>query len=173
MEYADSGVEALFLDHLEPLIRIIYRMVGCRQTAEDLAQEAYLRLIHARESDQVAYPRPFLYQTAKNLALDHLRKEKVRARTDCPDAEPELLEQAPAKTPTPEHQALVSEQVRLFGSALEALSERRRQILVLHRFHHWSYERIAQHLGLSRRAVEKNIHAALAQVLAHMAEQGG
>jgi len=37
---------------------------------------------------------------------------------------------------------------------------------VLHKFHHWSYERIAGHFGISRSAVEKNIHVALGHLLA-------
>jgi len=166
----EAGVESLFHDHQETLVRILFRMVGCPQTAEDLAQEAYLRLLHSQEAGAVEYPRPFLYQTAKNLALDHLRREKVRQRTDYPDAEPDLLEQAPAATPSPEQQALASEQIRLFNRALASLPPRRRQILVLHRIHHWTYDQIARHLGLSRRGVEKNMHTALAQVMAHMAD---
>lgn len=170
MDPADIGIEALFLDNREPLIHILQRMVGCRQTAEDLAQEAYLKVIDASGADHISYPRPFLYQTAKNLALDHLRKEKVRERTHHPDPDPELVVQAPAPTPTPEHQTLAREQVELLVRAMAGLPERRRQILVLHRFHRWTYERIAAHLGLSRRAVEKNVQAALAYLLTQMGE---
>jgi RNA polymerase sigma-70 factor (ECF subfamily) len=55
-------------------------------------------------------------------------------------------------------------------AALNGLSERRRQILVLHKFHHWTYERIAQHYGISRSAVEKNVQVALAHLLAAQSE---
>jgi RNA polymerase sigma factor (sigma-70 family) len=169
MNQADSGIEALFLDHREPLIRMLYRMVHCRQTAEDLVHEAYVKFMGASEGIHVACPRPFLYRTAKNLALDHLRKEKVRQRSDCPDADFEDLARAPAPTPSPEHQVLARERVDLLVEAMGGLPERRRQILVLHRFHHWTYDRIAAHLGLSRRTVEKNVQAALAYLLANMA----
>ncbi|MCQ8117319.1 RNA polymerase sigma factor [Methylomonas rosea] len=165
------NIDALFLAHRDSLIHTIFAIVGCPQTAEDLAHEAYLKLLHALESQEVKYPRPFMYQIAKNLALDHLRKEHIRHRADHTlqtDADDDiaLLDSLPANTPTPEQQASDQEEVALMLAALEQLTERRRQILVLHKFHHWTYERIASYYGISRSAVEKNVHAALAHLLA-------
>ncbi|WNB74171.1 RNA polymerase sigma factor [Methylomonas koyamae] len=74
------NIDTLFLSHRDSLIRTIFGIVGCPQTAEDLAHAAYLKMLHALENQEVAYPKPFLYQIAKNLALDHLRKENVRLR---------------------------------------------------------------------------------------------
>ncbi|CAG0960178.1 ECF RNA polymerase sigma factor SigE [Gammaproteobacteria bacterium] len=152
-----SNLNRLFMEHRDSLIHTLFRMVGCYQTAEDLTHEAYLRVVHATESDGVAYVQPYLYQTARNLALDHLRKEKVRGRTDSPIEDEEALGQVPANRPTPEQDASTQEQVGLLIAALAGLPERRRQIFLLHKFHHWGYERIAAHFGLSRSAVEKNV----------------
>jgi RNA polymerase sigma factor (sigma-70 family) len=87
MDHSSTCVSDLFLDHRETLVHTLFRIVGCRQTAEDLAQEAYIRVMSAAEDQHVTYLKAFLNQTARNLALDHLRKAKVRARTDCPDAD--------------------------------------------------------------------------------------
>lgn len=160
----------VFLDQRDSLIHTLFRMVGCRQTAEDLAQEAYLRVMGAAEQQAVAYPKAFLYQTARNLAVDHLRREQVRQRSDSPEADPDTLEQAPATTPTPDRDAAAQQDVERLFQALAGLSARRREILILHRLHHWSYERIANHLGLSRSAVEKNLQTALAQLIAILGE---
>jgi len=163
-------INDLFLNHRQSLIHTIFGIVGCPQTAEDLAHEAYLKMLHAAENQEISYPRPFLYQIARNLALDHLRKEQVRQRGGYPSKDHEeletLIERLPANTPTPEQQADDRQQVDHMLEALNGLSERRRQILVLHKFHHWSYERIAGHFGISRSAVEKNIHVALGHLLA-------
>jgi len=160
-------INDLFLNHRQSLIQTIIRIVGCPQTAEDLAHEAYLKMLHASKTQEISYPYPFLYQIARNLALDHLRKEKIRQRSDNhpKDDEDNLLECIPSNAPTPERQADERQQVALMLDALNGLSERRRQILVLHKFHHWTYERIAQHYGISRSAVEKNVHVALAHLL--------
>lgn len=162
-------INDLFLNHRQSLIQTIHRIVGCPQTSEDLAHEAYLKMLHASKTQEISYPHPFLYQIARNLALDHLRKEKVRQRSDNLSNDDEdtgnLLESIPSVSPTPEQQTADLQQVALMLEALNGLSERRRQILVLHKFHHWTYERIAQHYGISRSAVEKNVHVALAHLL--------
>ncbi|MEQ1528203.1 MAG: RNA polymerase sigma factor [Methylococcales bacterium] len=165
-------IDDLFLNHRQSLIHTIFRIVGCPQTAEDLAQEAYLKFRHAAKTQEISQPRPFLYQIARNLALDHLRREQIRQRHDeknDDETEP-LIYCLPANTPTPEQQTSDQQQVDLMIEALNSLSERRRQILVLHKFHQWSYERIAQHFGISRSAVEKNIHVALGHLLATLGE---
>jgi len=72
------NADLLFLDHRESLIAVIFRIVGCPDTAEDLAHEAYLRFTQAAQSQDIAAPRPFLFQVGRNLALDHPRKQKHR-----------------------------------------------------------------------------------------------
>jgi RNA polymerase sigma factor (sigma-70 family) len=162
-------INDLFLNHRQSLIQTIHRIVGCPQTAEDLAHEAYLKMLHTSTTQEISYPHPFLYQIARNLALDHLRKEKIRKYSDTSPKDDEdtdnLLECIPSTAPTPEQQTDDRQQVALMLEALNGLSERRRQILVLHKFHHWTYERIARHYGISPSAVEKNVHAALAHLL--------
>jgi len=101
--------------------------------------------------------------------LDHLRKEKIRQQSDSLQKNDKdvsnMLESIPSIAPSPEQQIADRQQVALMIDALSGLSERRRQILVLHKFHHWTYERIARHYGISRSAVEKNVHVALAHLL--------
>ncbi len=162
-------INDLFLNHRQSLIQTIYRIVGCPQTAEDLAHEAYLKMLHATKTQEINHPHPFLYQIARNLALDHLRKEKIRQYGEPQQKNEEdtdnLLESLPSSSPTPEQQTADRQQVSLMLDALNGLSERRRQILLLHKFHHWTYDRIAQHYGISRSAVEKNVYVALAHLL--------
>jgi RNA polymerase sigma factor (sigma-70 family) len=164
--------DLLFLNHRESLIAIIFRIVGCPNTAEDLAHEAYLRFTQAAEHQNIAAPKPFLYQVGRNLALDHLRKQKYRQTVidQNEDSGDTVLERLPSALPTPEQTLEHQQQVQVMVRTLAGLSERRRQILLLHKYHHWTYERIAAHFGLSRSAVEKNVRAALAQLLA---AQGG
>jgi len=166
------NADVLFLDHRESLIAVIFRIVGCPDTAEDLAHEAYLRFTLAVQSQDIAAPRPFLFQVGRNLALDHLRKQKHRQGVDDGDEDgaDSVWERLPSSVPTPEQALDNQQQVHLMIKALEGLSERRRQILLLHKYHRWTYERIAAHFGLSRSAVEKNVRAALANLLA---AQGG
>lgn len=67
--------------HQAALIRYLHGYVGSRETAEDLAQEAFVRLYrHAREYREVAKATTWLYKIATNLALNEIRDRKHRPR---------------------------------------------------------------------------------------------
>ncbi|WP_019866468.1 RNA polymerase sigma factor [Methylovulum miyakonense] len=165
------NADDVFLHHRHTLIHTIARIVDCPQTAEDLAQDTYLKFLQAAATQEITFPQSFLFQIGRNLALDHLRKQRIRQPLTNAKATPKqendsIIECIAATTPTPEQIVTDQQQVTLLLDGLQNLSERRRTCLVLHRFHHWPYGRIATHLGISRSAVEKNIQAAVAHLIA-------
>lgn len=85
---------------------------------------------------------------------------------DVEDESVDRFEGIASSTPSPEQLATEQQQAELLLAVLKDLSERRRQIFLLHKFHHWTYEQIARHCGISRSAVEKNIHVVLTQLMA-------
>lgn len=162
------SINTLYLEHRDALIHTVQGIVGCKQTAEDISQEAYLRLFEAQQNQEVNYPKPFLFQIGKNLALDHLRKQRIRQPShDIVNANeaPADLEALPALLPSLEQQVAAQQEVELLKVALAELPERRREILVLHKFHYWDYARIGKHFGISVSAVEKNIYKAMKHLL--------
>lgn len=160
-----SEISALYLAHQNTLIKLLCRMVGCYQTAEDLAQEAYLKVSGAAQSRIIRHPQPFLYQTARNLALDYLRRQKIREKNQN-DVEDEIgCLAVPDSTPTPDLVAEASQELKTLLSILAELPERRREMLILNKLHGWKYAKIADHFGISKSAVEKNIRIALAHCL--------
>jgi DNA-directed RNA polymerase specialized sigma24 family protein len=84
---ADSKAGAflrVFLDHRDRLESCISRIVGCRATAADLVQELFLRLWGRAPDHDPGIARPddaaaYLFRSAHNLAIDHLRSERIRA----------------------------------------------------------------------------------------------
>ena len=166
MNASQSLIDNLYLEQRATLIKVLFRIVGCYQTAEDLSQEAYLKVSAAVGKSPVAHPRPFLYQTARNLALDHLRKEKVRGRGGEEADQDEALLQVVDPLPNPEKAAATGQAVEQLLAVLSGQPRRRREILILYKVHGWRYDEIAAHFGISRSAVEKNIRAALAACLA-------
>jgi RNA polymerase sigma factor (sigma-70 family) len=151
-------LETLFWEYWPKLTSWLYPVVRCRDTAAELTQEAYLRLLSFSRQETIRHPRAFLYQTAKNLALDHLRKDKVQALhvTDFDEAA-----QVPADQPSAERVLLDRERVDQFLSAMETMPSRSREVFVLHRVEELSYRQIAHRLNISESAVEKNIMRAL------------
>ena len=67
-----------------PLLRFAHGLTGRRETAEDLVQEAFLRL-HAHW-EEVAHPKAWLYRSVRNLALNHIRDHKRESGDEAPDA---------------------------------------------------------------------------------------
>ena len=63
-----------------PLLRYAHGLVGQRETAEDLVQDAFLKL-HAHWDD-VTHPRAWLFRCVRNLALSHLRDHKRETRME-------------------------------------------------------------------------------------------
>jgi RNA polymerase sigma-70 factor (ECF subfamily) len=163
-----SDIERLYREHQPALLRWLARFVRCEHTAADLAQESYLRIAGAPDDHAITHPRAFLFRTARNLALDHLRKMRVRSITAQPldDAVDVAGPEASAETTVLDRQ-----RVRLFQQALDTMPPRSREVFLLHRLHHRTYADIARRLGISESAVEKNIMRALSHCRRVLREQ--
>lgn len=155
-----TDLERLFRDHQPLLIRWLAKLVRCEDTAADLAQESYARIAGAAGEQTIAHPRAFLFRTARNLALDHLRKMRTRGQT----VEPlDDVVEVPSPAPSAETALVDQQRIRLFTEALGTLPPRCREVFLLHRLHQCSYQQIAQRLGISESAVEKHIIRALSR----------
>nr|WP_244669830.1 sigma-70 family RNA polymerase sigma factor [Kaistia sp. 32K] len=138
------------------------RIVRDPQIAEDLAQETYVRAHKAIEAGPIEHIEAFLHQTARNLALDYLRRRKTRARVETDGLSDEMLESIPADTPSLETEIMERERLRLFQAALATLPERVQQVVRLSRIEEWTNARIALHLGVSERTVFNDLKLAMA-----------
>jgi len=155
----------LFLESQVALRRYVQRFVGSRESAEEIAQEAFLRTYEQGEGVQT--PRAFLFSTARNIALNADRDER-KARTHSVGDFDEL--RLLVQQPSAEEEALTEEESRLVRDVVERLPPQCRAVFTLRLFQGYSYKEIAQQLGLSRKTVENHVargfretHAALAR----------
>lgn len=156
LEFTPCEAEALIEQHRKELHRFLLRRVACAETANDLLQDIFLRLVNLTPSEPILNPRAFVYRIAANLATDYLRQ-----RRDTVDIElAEVFEMADDNA-EPETIVFGQQQIDLCERALCELSPLSLKILVMSRFDGYSHKQIAEKLDISVSWVEKNIIAAL------------
>jgi RNA polymerase sigma factor (sigma-70 family) len=162
---ADDAAARAYAEHRGELVRFLTRLAGDAGTAEDLAQEAGLRLLAEARRTGVAQPRAFLFHVAANLARDQLRRRVVADAHGRALREPEVAAGADVV-------ASAREEVARATRAIERLPKRPREVLLLARVEGLSQKEIAARLGLTTKTVENHLTRALAQ-LAALLQRGG
>lgn len=132
-----------------PLLRFAHGLTGVRETAEDLVQEAFLKL-HQHWAE-VQQPRPWLYRCLRNLAINHLRKRKRETPLD------ESRDwEGPA--PTADRDLGRLEAVGTLRLLMAELDDDDRQLLELKYREDLKYDQIANRTGLSSGNVGYKLH---------------
>ncbi|MGY2362770.1 RNA polymerase sigma factor [Pseudomonas azotoformans] len=152
----------VFLTQRVVLLRTLQRMVNNHSTAEDLLQETYLRVTRALSERPIDHLEPFVYQTARNLALDHLRARRIQARTLQEDVPLDVLQNVAAPISTPEDATQAEQMLEALSVSLGQLSARQQQIFILSRLHGCSYQEIADQLEVSLSTVQKELKLIMA-----------
>jgi RNA polymerase sigma-70 factor (ECF subfamily) len=148
------------LEDLRPLLfSLAYRMVGSVVEAEDLVQEAFLRL--HRTGEDVESPKAFLTTVLTRLAIDHLRSARVRREAYVGPWLPEPLVTAPGTDDRVEEDETLS---LAFLALLERLTPVERAVYVLHELFGYAHEEIAEVVGKSR----ENCRQILARARRHV-----
>lgn len=155
----DRSLTRLYQRHRGELLAFLTRRVRCRETASDLLQDAFIRLMHS-EHGKVGNLRAFLYRIANNLSIDHARRARVRGVND-----EQALEQLLTET-TPERSAVASNTLAHLERLIDGLPSPTREVFLLARVEQMSYKDIAERLGLDPRAVERHLNKALSHCAA-------
>lgn len=130
------------------------------EDARDVAQDAQMRLLRYRghAADTL---RPLLYRIALNLVRDRWR-QRVEQRAELGQAQAMDVEVLAADQPGPEQLAAQRQELERVRHAIGALPAHCRGVYLLNRVEGMSYPAIARHMGVSVKAVEKQISKALA-----------
>ena len=160
-------IEGLFAALESPLLHYALRLAGELSVAEDIVQEAFMRL-HA-EFDQVRQPRRWLYRTVHNLALNHRRDTNKVVSFPREEGDPA---DASDPQPLPDEQIARWEGIGLVRLSLGALDERSREIVRLKFHENLSYKEISERTGLKVGHVGYLLHHALKAVGEELARNG-
>jgi len=161
-------MDELFLALESPLLSYALRLLGERAAAEDVVQEAFMKL-HAQFAE-VREPRRWLYRTVHNLALNQRRQ----ASKVVPMVQPEEGQAADTADPEPlpDEQIVRWEGIGLVRLSLATLDERSREVVRLKFNEDLSYKQIAERTGLEPGHVGYLLHHALKAIAAELARTG-
>lgn len=147
-----------FKSNVKTLKNYLFYKFGNEEQAEDVTQEAFIKLWENCANVPIEKAKSFIYTVANNATLNQIAHQKV------------VLEFAKNNTPShatsesPEY-VMEEEQFKIkLQNAIAKLSEAQRSAFLLHRIDGKKYHEIADILGISVKAVEKRIHGALLEL---------
>src|SRR3981081_4381707 len=152
--------------HFKRLLGFLRRKGRTREEAEDLSQQAMLRLHVYGGGVPVANEEAFLRHAVNNLSIDQHRRDRLDLRKEIP------IEELNARTPliapesTPEETLEAQQRLSSIRAALDAVSLRTREIYFAHRAG-YSYAEIADHMNISHITIKRHIARALLAIMEH------
>ncbi|HEY8003242.1 MAG TPA: sigma-70 family RNA polymerase sigma factor [Phenylobacterium sp.] len=171
MTDAPDPLLAAYLERRANLVRFLAARAGSLAVAEDLAQELYLKLAERDRRAEVGNPAALLYRMAINLMLDRARGESRAAARDNAwrqVARSELGGVDIAEEPPADEAAASAQRLRQLVAAVRELPPQAGRAFRLHKLEGLSHAETARVMGLSVKAVEKHVSAALKALTARL-----
>ncbi|WP_432348500.1 RNA polymerase sigma factor (plasmid) [Shinella yambaruensis] len=157
-----DATSLLYAAHRPALVRYATRILGSREAAEDIVQDAFLRFSPANTYGASAgQTLAYLYRIVRNLCLDLIKRRRIEMREQ--DSEPPFWSM-PRAVETPEETVLVSDEVRAIAEVLDRFPLDVRVALEMHRFGGYTLEEVAAHLGISVATAHRHVRAALVEI---------
>lgn len=133
--------------HYTGLLLSAQSLMGCRSRAEDVVQDAFLKLWEGGTHQSVRDDGKYLFRVVRNQAIDRLRRLALEQRYG---ADVALMEQEPAPpSSSPEQRLIGREALQHLMAALGELTPRMRRVLFLSRLEGWTQRDIARSIGAS------------------------
>jgi RNA polymerase sigma-70 factor, ECF subfamily len=155
-----SAFDYLVQKYRRAMVSFMYRMARNSSTAEDLAQEVFLRVYRSRDSYEASAKfTTWLYRIATNLAVNHARdtrneRPEVTVSLDEPDEESgTTLELSDGKL-TAEQAMVQRERMMAIRQKVEALPELQKMAVIMHKYQQMDYKQIAEVLKKSESATK-------------------
>ena len=156
----DASFDFLLQKYRSPLVNFLYRMVRDTATAEDLAQEVFLRVYRARKQySPSAKFTTWMFRIATNLALNSLRDNRYRKMETSIDApqsneEDSVPRELPAREMRIDEHLLEQNRCDFIRRAIGTLPEKQRVAVLLHKYEEMDYAEIARILECSESALK-------------------
>lgn len=174
----ESAFGGIFEKYKKKVINLAFRFLKEAQSAEDIAQEVFIRIYEKKiRYDPRAKFSTLLYRITVNASLDSIRKKKFfpisldqKAGEESGDGQTFLDRLANPKSDSPDGTFEQDELKMLLRKEIDQLPEKLRSPLLLYQFEEMPYGDIAQVLGITTKAVERRIYHAKGQLRKKLAK---
>jgi RNA polymerase sigma-70 factor (ECF subfamily) len=144
-ELMNPDMLSTFLAYRAKLRQAALKILGSRDQAEDVLQEVYLKIVEATSTFNARQPVAYLYQTVRNLSIDHHRRSQLESNIFAEEEGAEIA----AGAHTPERIAIARQSLRQIVATLNQLPERTRKTFELYHLSGHTQRDIAVMLGVS------------------------
>lgn len=161
-----SGLESVYRDCRNQLLRFLIARTGDQDEALDVLQEMWIKL-QTTATGPIANPQAYLFRMSQNLVVDRARAKQRRMHRDRVWSDDRTLrypgtgESVDLEQQNAEDSLLEREEIERLAAALTTLPEGARRVFEMHKIEGLSHSQIAAFLNISKSGVEKHMAVAM------------
>ena len=149
-------IQNIYIGLRTSLARAVMGIVPPREV-EDIVQETYVRVCQVKHPEDIRQPRSYLFRTARNLALDYLKRSETKYTESMDEQDIDTLIEGRSDDDSTFDQVASNEEFALFCEAVRHLPVKCRRVFVLKKVYGYTQIEIARELDISIGTVEKHI----------------
>lgn len=151
-----GGLYRVYLSLRGTLMRSVTGIVPPKEV-EDIVQETYVRACQMERKSPINTPRSFLLKTARNLALDHVKRAETRLSVSLEEDQPAVASLLDGNGDGTFDEVATNEEFALFCEAVRHLPLQCRRAFVLKKVYGYSRREIAELMGLTENTVQTHV----------------
>ncbi len=156
LSLSHDQITQLFQDNQEALTQFLVYRIRCPETAQDLCQETYLRLLRDNALEHDENLTGFLYRVADRLALNYLKWQRLPRNNGL-----SLYDDLVCPKLLPDEITSLRQQCEVLLEAINSLPEKYRHVFLLRKIDELTYAEIALKLGISEKTVQRYLVQAM------------
>lgn len=167
--FSDRSFAELYKNEYFGVFRFLARKLGNDHEAQEITQDAFVKVWKLNEVDSIDNLKAFVYRVASNLAIDALRRKNVedRYKGQLTVDESERMRLAGVIENADQYEALArKQQVEAIMIVIQSLPRNCQIAFILNRFKGLNYNEVACRMGVSKSMIEKHVSKALAALRA-------